>query len=177
MVRRNVTGAPAALQSWAGVDTALGTIRALEAEIAAGQAAKDAALQALQQEHDAAIVPKIEQRDALAKGLEEFVTLHQGDLGDARSKKLNHGRVGFRLGLPAVKTLKNWTLKKALEALENAKKRGWIAVKKSVDKAAILKAKPEPSELKPFGLEIGQEERFYYETEDTAAVNPESEAA
>jgi len=177
LARRNVTNTAPALKSWTGADDALAEIRALDAKIDAKEAAKAEALQALQQTHDRDILPLVEKRDALGKAIEDYVTMHQDDLVDRRSKMLNHGTVGFRLGQPAVKAQKGWTLKKAVEALEIAKKRVWIAVKKSVDKVRILKDKPDADVLKKFGLEIVQEERVYYDTSDTATVNPEAEAA
>jgi len=172
MARRRIdkTTAPA-LRSWAGVDDALHRIRELDALIVREEAAKDAHLREVQAKYDAVIIPRIEQRDALGRALEAFVKVHQDDL-EGRSRRLNHGIVGYRKGQRAVRTLKGWTLQKALEALLNAGKRSWIAIKKSVDKEAILKSDPPQAELDKFGLEIKQEERFYYETAEVETVNP-----
>jgi len=175
MPRRRIdkTTAPA-LQSWSGVDKALLRIRELDALIAAQEAAKDTQMRELQAKYDAVIIPRIEQRDALGRALEAFVKVHQDDLV-GRSRRLNHGIVGYRLGQPSVKTLKGWTLGKALEAITNAGKRSWIAIKRAVDKEAILRAKPPAEDLLKFGLEIAQQERFYYDTAEVETVNPAAE--
>lgn len=177
MARRRVEPDAPAIQSWAGADEALRRIRELDAEIAAGEAAKAAELTAALARHDAQIVPRIEQRDALGKALEEFTRFHRADLGDAQSKPLNHGTVGFRIGQRALATLAKWTWAKVLDVLIERKADDYIAIKKSVDREAILGAKLSAEAMRDMGLKVVREERFYYATRDAEAVNPDAQAA
>ena len=171
--RRNVTGAPPAIQSWAGADEALGFIRELDASIGKREAEKEESLKALQDRYDAQITPLIERRDALAKALEEFTTFNRGDL-DGQSRKLNHGVVGFRLGQRALAKLAKWTWAKVLEKIEAMGLSHFVRVKKEVDREAILRSDMDARALKTLGVEIVQEERFYYETAADETVAPKA---
>lgn len=176
--RRRVEPDAPAIQSWTGADEALAQIRKLDARIGEEETEKQKNIAEMERRHDRVLVPLVEQRDALGKALEEFTSFHRQDLGDSQSKRMNNGVLGFRRGQRALKTLSKWTLKKMLAKLEELGLTRFIKVKKSVDKAEILKAQAagelDDQQLKQLGGKIEQKERFYYETPEQETVNPEA---
>lgn len=171
VVKKRVDGTPA-IQGWEGADRALGEIRALEAEVKTLEGRKQEELRRIQEKHDVGIQPKVERIGLLAKGLEEFAEFHRGDLGAQKSRKLNHGLVGFRLGNPALKTLPKFTWDKVLTCLKNSRLGSrFVRVKEEVAKDAIQSANLSESELKDFGCRMVQEERFFYEVKADSTVS------
>src|SRR5690554_3604772 len=147
--RKNVDKRAPAIVTWAGADVALADIRSLQSAIDRCQAEKDAALQRVAEEHDMTLGPMLQTRDALARSLEEFATLHRADFGvQAQSKRLNSGVVGFRKGQRSLKTLSKWTWEKVMAALQANMLAKWIRIKYEPDREAILRDNPSEEELK-----------------------------
>jgi len=161
----------AAVTSWDSADAALAEIKRFELSISNRENEKDADLAAVKSRHDKSIQVLIEQRDALAKAVKEFATIHRVELGKMKSRKLNSGTVGFRLGMPALKPLKGWTFGKVLEMVRERGLRRYVRAKYSLDRQAILKANLDEEKQKDLGVEIVQEETFYYEFPDVETVN------
>lgn len=169
---QHVETAPA-IRGWDGADRSLGEIRKLEAKVQEMDAAKLAEVQRVQEKHTAKIQPMLERIGLLAKGLQDFAEFHREDLGAQKSKKLNHGLVGFRLGHPSLKTLPKWTWKKVLACVKGSR---WadrfVRVKEEVAKDLLLGSNLDPEEMKALGVRMVQEERFFYEakTDETVAT-------
>jgi phage host-nuclease inhibitor protein Gam len=170
MAQKHVAEDPA-IRDWAGADEALAEIRQEEQFVAAREADKAGELQGIQAHYDGVIQPALQRRDALAKALEEFVGFRRGELGPGKSRDLNHGRVGFRLGQPALKTLARWTWAKVLECLIHQRARTYIRVRHEVDREALIRSGLDNEALKGFGVRVAQEERFYYELVERETVS------
>lgn len=95
-----------------------------------------------------------------------FCEDHRELFGDKKTLELTHGVVNFRLGTPKTQTLRKWTWKLVLAAIEELGKKfaRYLTVKTSVDKAALLKARAAgeltDEQLADFGVEVVQEETF-----------------
>jgi phage host-nuclease inhibitor protein Gam len=158
------------LTSWDGADRALGEIRALEAQIAEAEGSKALGLKVVQDRWDAKIQPLNERVGILAKGLQEFAEFHREDMGAARSKALNHGRLGFRVGKPMLKPLPKWTFERVLELLQQNHKDEFTRTEQTIRKDAILNSTMTADQLKDLGLRRVQEDRFFYEIKDDSTV-------
>ena len=97
--------------------------------------------------------------------------MNRGDLGTAKSKQLNAGTLGFRLGQPSLKTMAKLTWEKVLEILQVNKMKKFIRVKTEVDKQALLASDLDDESLKGFGVRRVQEERFFYDFGEVATQN------
>lgn len=170
------------IKSWVGADEALRELRELNTAIASREAHKSAALREVQERFDNDILPLAQKRDMALAALEDFAEANRAEFADKRSRELNHGTLGFRMGQLALQTLKKVTWKDVLARLLGAKSlRVYVVTKSNVDKESILRdAKPGPdgksvlndAKLQRIGVQVVQEERFYVELKDEETVSP-----
>jgi len=90
---------------------------------------------------------------------------HPEEFGKARSITMVHGTVGWRIGMPQLKTLKGWTWKRVLENLIKLGYTAYVRMNPHVDKEAILANRENllDGDLKTMGVTIVQEQSFYVE--------------
>ena len=84
---------------------------------------------------------------------------------DKRSMETAHGVVGFRLGMPKLKTLPKWTWDRVLEKLGTIMPE-YIRVKREVDKEALIAHRSDnltAQHLQDVGVFIDQDEAFFIE--------------
>lgn len=93
---------------------------------------------------------------------------HTEEFAARKSIVMVHGTVGYRTGMPTLKTLKGWTWAKVLAVLARAFPE-FVRVKQEIDKAGILAAALSPDELAKVGVRKVQEETFYVEPLKTEA--------
>ena len=90
----------------------------------------------------------------------------------SRSIENTHGKVGFRLGTPKLKTLPRWTWDKVLEKLESVLP-DFVRVKKEVNKDALLDQRSSElvaPMLNEVGVYVDQDEAFYIELKKEEVV-------
>lgn len=109
------------------------------------------------------------------RGLEAFCNEKRSDFGDAKTKKLSHGSVSFRISPQKVKQLKGWTQATTLKALEAVKAwKNFVRVKKTIDKDVILiahaKGTVDNGKLAKIGVEVTQDETFGYDLKLAAGI-------
>lgn len=84
-----------------------------------------------------------------------------------KSIDMVHAVVGYRTGMPKLKTLIKWTWTKVLDAILAAKLERYTSVKVAVDKDKIISEHNQllitNETLKPLGLAVVQEESFFVE--------------
>jgi phage host-nuclease inhibitor protein Gam len=165
---KHVEAAPA-IATWEGADRVLGEIRRIRPMIADLEAEKNAKLADLQAKYDQRIQPLIENVNIRAKSLREFAEFHREDLGSMRSKELNHGRIGFRLGQPTIRPLAKKTWDWVLTLLRTAGRDDLIRTTESVNKEAFDSITT-AEDLKKLGVQRVQEDRFFFEVKDDATV-------
>ena len=129
-----------------------------------------------------------DKRTALEANLLAYVGENRERFQKKRSMELTHGTIGYRLGTPKVGVVGSITQKAILTtaALKDKLKRwGFIAVKESLDKKAILSAYTEDKDktlkkLREVSMEVTQDDEAWFEprrTEIAAASNVHPMAA
>jgi phage host-nuclease inhibitor protein Gam len=118
-----------------------------------------------------------------------YITLNPTVLGDKRSIQLTHGKIGYRLGQPAIKVLKGFTWEACKNLAKQLISANYIREKEELDKEKLLSdrdvvltklfdyegsdpifsidesERPTLSSLfKECGFEVEQKETFYIET-------------
>lgn len=86
--------------------------------------------------------------------------------GKHKSLDLLHGVIGWRVGMPTLKTLSGWTWDRVLERLKSLTTySGFVRTKEEVDKASILAQRETllPEDLRQMGVRVVQDESFFVE--------------
>jgi phage host-nuclease inhibitor protein Gam len=109
----------------------------------------------------------------------DWAEAHPAEFGKARSIAMTHGDVGWRLGNPALKTLRGWTWDRVLERLKASLMAGYVRHKEEVDKAGLLadREKLTSQTLLGLGVQVVQEETFFIEPRIEQAENRLQEVA
>lgn len=153
------------LKSWDEVDKALKSIAVIKAKVMAQEGEWNDERIKLQNKYQ----PALDRYNAEIIGLERDVQLYCEEnkslFQETRSRSLNFGTVGFRLGTGALKTLKGFTWEAVKNVVKKSKKYAtdFIRVKEDLDKQAILGAQLKEQKLAKLGMFIHQEDSFYYE--------------
>ena len=82
-----------------------------------------------------------------------------------RSMEVTHGKIGFRMGTPKLKTLPKWNWEKVLEKAEQLLPE-FVRTKKEVDKDGLIDNRSEANvmpHLSSIGVYVDQEEKFFIE--------------
>jgi phage host-nuclease inhibitor protein Gam len=149
----------------AEMETLMGNYRALEIHRLGLQAEKEAALKKLDAQY-AGSLEEIGLAQAQAfERLQAWADANPADFHNAQTLDLTHGRIGYRTGMPALKTLAGWTFDRVLERLKNLSWTHFIRVKQEVDKQAIIAQREQLTEddLRGLGVRVVQEETFFVE--------------
>ena len=151
------------IASRADAEKVLGEIAAETAALNALKADLDQQLTTIRQKYEGRIdsaAKQIEQKSGL---LQQWAEASPEEFGDKKSIDFLHGRVGFRTGNPALKTLSGWTFKRVLEVID----RHFVRTKEELDKEAVLGAFAREEllekDLRTVGLRVVQEEAFFVE--------------
>lgn len=153
-------------------ELALDQIAAAQVNLRALEAKRDAAIQAVRDQHGPGI-------DSVADFIKTKIVLAEKYAEQHRSEILASGRksaetalavYGFRLGNPTLKTLnKRWTWDAVLDAVKARFKGRFVRTKEEVDKDA-LKAQLDDEQLASVGCRVEQREDFFVEAKDQPAT-------
>jgi phage host-nuclease inhibitor protein Gam len=113
----------------------------------------------------AQIAKQIEEKTAL---LESWASANPAEFPKHRkSIDLLHGTLGFRTGMPKLKTLAKWTWDRVLEKLRELSLAAFIRTKDEVNKEAVIAAVGEgrllPEDARQLGVQVVQDETFFVE--------------
>lgn len=152
------------LKSWSEVDQLLKAIASIESKKMQEESAMNDKILRANQDH----MPTLDKLNAEKLGYERDIQLYcdgqKDEFKDARSKTLNYGVVGFRKGTGALKTLKGFTWEAVKKVIEASKKySAYIKTKTDIDKNAILSSDMKPDQMAKLGVQVVQEDSFYYE--------------
>jgi len=153
------------LKSWEEVDSALKAIAVIKSKVMKEESDWNDDRLKLQNKYQ----PILDKFNAEIIGLERDIQLFCQDnksvFDTARSRALNYGTVGFRLGTGALKTLKGFTWEAVKQVVKKSKKYAgqFIKTKEDLNKQAMLDAKLKKEELAKLGVYVHQEDSFYYE--------------
>lgn len=147
----------------ADAEKILGEIAAETANLNALKAQLDQELTAVRQKFEGRIdglAKQVEQRSGL---LQQWAEASPEEFGEKKSIDFLHGRLGFRTGNPALKTLSGWTFKRVLEVID----RTFVRTKMELDKELVLTASARgelgEKDLRSVGLRVVQDESFFVE--------------
>ena len=173
--------------SWEEVDAAIAEIAKLKHQAQAKIHAYNKEEHERRQKVSVVVTPMLERVDELGKSILRYAEDNRQDF-DGKTKKLTHGTVSFRTNPPAVKALRGFTLASALELIKRSADfcTSFIRKKEELDKEAILRSTalwsntavgqdlPEGAisdeQLAELGLQVVQDESFYYEENDAIAL-------
>lgn len=158
------------VSSRADAEKLLGEISRDTADLNALKAQLDQELTAVRQKYEGRIdgfTKQIEQKSGL---LQQWAESAPEEFGAKKSIDFLHGRIGFRTGNPALKTLSGWTFKRVLEVID----RTFVRTKEELDKELVLashaRGELDDKGLRGVGLRVVQDEAFFVEPklEETA---------
>jgi len=98
--------------------------------------------------------------------LRDWALANPEEFGKKKSIEFTQGVVGFRTGMPKLKTLSGFTFARVLDALRSVKwGAAFILVKAEVAKAELIAAYASenitPEELRQIGVRVDQDESFF----------------
>ncbi len=127
----------------------------------------DARLVAVRSEFEpglTSIEARLEEKTELLKNWAEA---NPGEFKEGlKSLSLTHGSLGWRTGLPSLKTLRGWTFDRVLEKIKGAAGLlKYIRTKEEVNKQGLINDRDilGPDGLRSIGVEVKQEESFFVE--------------
>lgn len=153
------------LKDWSGVDSSLKAIAVIESKRLQLEGDLNEQVLKVQQKYQ----PDIDKLNAERIGLERDIQLYceenKSEFREQRSRALNYGTVGFRLGSGALKTLKGITWEAAKSLVKQSKKfrDKFLRTKEELDKNAILSSGLKKEDLAKLGVYIHQDDAFYYD--------------
>lgn len=114
--------------------------------------------------------------DARTNQVRDWALGNPEEFGKKKSIAFLSGVIGFRTGMPKVKTLPGWTFARVIEKLASLPwGAAFLRIKQDLDKDALIAAQSQqtiqPSELREIGVRIDQEEAFYVEPAVTEQEN------
>lgn len=163
------------VETWEDADRALLALRVTEARISMATAKFDESIQALEEAKSRAVRPLVDRKERMEALLEEFINRARATIKKgAKSQKLVHGVLGFRLGQPSLRFT---------ESKEHTKKllkiRGHshcIVVREELDKKAAREL-PE-TERALCGMKLVQSESWFYKLHQDPPISyPEVEVS
>jgi phage host-nuclease inhibitor protein Gam len=143
---------------WHDAEQALARLGQLHRDVKALEVARDEAIQQAKHAFNLKAAPLDGEIERLAAALQGFALEHQDEL-EGRSRKLDHGRLGFLL----VREVVIRSLKKAIAWLLEARKVQYLRVKHELNKETLREAAPEI--LKACGARIRTRDEFWYEVD------------
>lgn len=105
-----------------------------------------------------------QEKAALMEAARNWAEANPDEFGKTKSIEMLHGVMGWRVGMPQLKTVAGWTWDRVLEKLRSVSAYAvFVRTKQEVDKAAILGLREEllDGDLRAMGVRIVQEESFY----------------
>ena len=153
------------LNSWSEVDSSLKAIAVIQTKIGKEESDWNEERLKLQNKYTGVLDRYNAEKIGLERDIQLFCESQKDIFAEQRSRALNYGTVGFRLGNGALKTLKGITWEAAKSLIKSSKKwrEKFLRIKEDIDKNAILSAGLKKEELAKIGVYIHQEDGFYYE--------------
>jgi phage host-nuclease inhibitor protein Gam len=146
------------IKSWEGADEALLAIGRLDRQIEQYEAELSGLIEEAKKETVAAVKPLQERKKALELQLQAFCTEHKAEM-EGKSRKLNFGRVGFRLSTRVV--IKH--VKTCVAALLRLGLENWLEVKYTPNKERLKEL--DEATLGEIGVKVESGDVFGYEVD------------
>lgn len=153
------------IKDWSELDSTLKAIAVIDTKIMTEESQMNDEILKIQNRY----LPSVQKMQSEKIGLERDIQLYcesqKERFAESRSQYLNYGVVGFRKGTGALKTLKGFTWEAVKNMIKASKKFRdvFLRVKEDIDKQAIIGSNLKAEELAKLGVQIAQEDSFYYE--------------
>ncbi len=167
MARQKVIAEPV-YRSWEEVDQALREIEEIDGRVSVQEAEVNEQIAAWREHLATATADDLSRKARLEKDLKEFAEHHKAEFEKTRSRKLNHGVVGFRRSAELA-TLAKTTWAQVVALLEKAGLTNFLNTKTTVNKEAVKAAGLPDSTLGLYGMKLEDKDTFYYETANVTA--------
>lgn len=154
------------VENWRAADRYVRQIGALQLKIESQRQSANNDINVIKNCLAVAIKPHQEKIDILTKSLEAFCVNNKNDFGNAKSKKLNFGILGFRKS--TVIAVKKQTLE-LIEKIFGRKAEQYLHVKKLPDKEALTKLTDD--QLASVGARRRVRDDFFVEPDTPEAVD------
>jgi len=152
--------------SWQHADEFVRRIGDLQSQIDKAESKSQERINKIKAELATKVKPLQDEIALCTRSLEVFAVKHDEDFGNAKSRKLDFGLIGWRKST-SIRIKKN-TLELIKQVFGKAKAAIYIRVKESVDKEALAKLTDE--ELASVGARRKPKDVFFVETFDTKAA-------
>lgn len=156
------------IRNWEDCDRNVAILRELDAHERRAKADKDEAIRAASAPHDAGLARIAKNRKPIAQAVAKFCRKHRKDFGDEKSRQLDSGVVGWRLGnrtLGLLNKAKDWAT--ALVKVLGAGRTAYVRVIRELAKDRILAdhkaGRLSDGQLAAWDLRVTQCERFFVE--------------
>ena len=135
------------------------------------QAEMNLRLTAVREKYEAELAELAETVTAETARLRDWADANPSLFDAARSLKLLHGTIGYRLGNWAVKLIRGFKMERAVALAKTILGPSFVRTKEELDKDSILaeRARIPPAQLASCGLRLEQAEAFYATPEKTEA--------
>lgn len=128
-------------------------------------------LAAVREKFEAELATLADEIKTEEKRLRDWADSNPGLFAPARSLRLTHGTIGYRLGNWAVKLIRGFKSERAVALVKSAIGPAYVRVREELDKELILadRAKLPPDTLAGCGIRLEQAEAFFATPEKTEA--------
>jgi phage host-nuclease inhibitor protein Gam len=159
-------------------EACLGEIATLTIELRRLQTELDGKITAAREEYEESLARVGEQIKSRQDHLMSWASGNPDLFATKKSLEMTHGVVGFRTGMPKLKTLAKRTWAIVLDTFKAAGKHGWVRTTEEVNKEQVIadfqSKAVTAEELKPLGVAVVQDEAFYVEVKLTEMSNREA---
>jgi phage host-nuclease inhibitor protein Gam len=126
---------------WPAADSLIRELGEIQSRITEAEGKATADINKIKEALETKVNQLHDRQKYIVKSLEEFALGHTKDFGDARSRKLDYGTIGWRAS--TVIEIAATTLERIKEYLTSAEQKACIRIKETVDKEALAKLKDE----------------------------------
>lgn len=155
---------PKAPQSREDMEALVGEIAALTIERDAMTVELDGRLQAIRAEYEARLAETALHIESKLAAAQLWAAANPAAFGSKKSIEMVHAVVGFRVGMPRLKTLRGCTWSFVLEQLARFRLQQYIRCKSEPDKERIIADREKLAErLDALGVVVVQDETFFVE--------------
>ena len=127
-----------AIKTRAQMESVVADICALTIYRDAQTAAMDQRLMEIRTEYELTLSQNQQELDGMMAMAQAWAEANPSEFGGKKSIDMVHGTVGFRTGMPKLKTLTGWSWDRVKEALHAGNYRQYIRTKEEVDKEGLL---------------------------------------
>jgi phage host-nuclease inhibitor protein Gam len=146
------------------LEALVGEIAALKNNELQLKSAMDAEIQAVRERYESDLAALTKDLDQKMESARAWAEANPAEFADRKSLDLVHAIIGWRTGMPQLKTLPGWTWDRVLCALRDGMTQ-FVRTKQEVDKQSILANADTlgTDTLRLYGLRVIQDESFFLE--------------